>query len=126
MEEASKLCDVVAIMDSGKIIIEGDPENLVSEQGKHRLFFGHDTKPGEEILSDMKNMPGVSDITSSDTGLSVSVSNTADNMEIIKRITSLALRGNVNLAIIKIEEPNLENLFLDLTGRTLRDETGEQ
>jgi ABC-2 type transport system ATP-binding protein len=125
MEEASRLCDIVAIIDNGKIIMEGQPSKLIEEHGSHRLFFGFDLKPDEDIMADMRKMDGIRDIVADDYLMTVSVSNSTNNMLIIESITTLASNKKTHLSILKIEEPNLENLFLDLTGRTLRDETGE-
>jgi ABC-2 type transport system ATP-binding protein len=121
MEEASKLCDIVAIMDNGRIIMEGNPADLVKKHGSHRLYFGSDAKPGDNLAEALKKMTMLKDITSHESGMTVSVSNTADNIGIIDGITRTSLNMNVKLSLIKIEEPNLENLFLDLTGRNLRD-----
>ncbi len=107
MDEAQVLCDEIAIMDAGKIIAQGSPDALLRQQ-----YQGHVIElPMSDITGDLSNIEhrvvdelGIIEIVSTDVSESLS-----------------ALSPEVsNLNHIKIRQPNLEDLFLDLTGHSLR------
>lgn len=107
MDEAQVLCDEIAIMDNGKIVTQGSPDKLLRERYKGLII----------------ELP-IADVTSELHGIEHSV---YENLGIVEVVTSdvgaslQQLAGHVdNLNHIKIRQPNLEDLFLDLTGHTLR------
>jgi ABC-2 type transport system ATP-binding protein len=107
MDEAQILCDEIAIMDTGKIITQGSPEELLRSH-----YEGH-----------IIEMP-VADVTGD---LSEIEHRVLENLGIVE-ITSVDVSGTLtalsaevaNFNHIKIRQPNLEDLFLDLTGHSLR------
>ncbi len=107
MDEAQVLCDEIAIMDAGKIIAQGSPDALLRQQ-----YQGHVIElPMSDITGDLSNIEhrvidelGIVEIVSND----VSESLSAVSPEVS------------NLNHIKIRQPDLEDLFLDLTGHSLR------
>ena len=107
MDEAQVLCDEIAIMDAGKIVTQGAPDALLRERYKGLII----------------ELP-MSDLTSALDGIEHMV---YENLGIVEVVTSdvtaslQQLSPHVqNLNHIKIRQPNLEDLFLDLTGHTLR------
>jgi ABC-2 type transport system ATP-binding protein len=107
MEEAYFLCDVVAIMDRGRIIAEGPPSRLLKEHFDDVIL--------ELPREDFRGVPG-------DFPLPVLVA--TDRVEISTGDVEQALRAllerEVPLRNLRIRPRNLEDLFLELTGRELR------
>ena len=107
MDEAQVLCDEIAIMDAGKILSQGSPDALLRERYKGLII----ELPLDDISGDLAAIehrvienPGIVEIVSTDVAT-----------------TLAALSSEVtNLNHIKIRQANLEDLFLDLTGHSLR------
>jgi ABC-2 type transport system ATP-binding protein len=107
MEEAQFLCDEIAIMDVGKIITQGSPETLLKEHYKNVII----ELPLKEFDGDLAGIEhriletqGIIEIETDDVNAS---------------LQELAARTS-GLNGMKIRQPNLEDLFLDLTGHSLR------
>ena len=114
MEEAEELSDRVAIIDRGRIIAEGSPEELVSRLGGDRIHLKMPSPEEASRLAETLEMEGWRARASGDTVI-VTVGNAA---EALPRLAHL-LRG---VREVRIVRPNLEEVFLELTGRRLRDE----
>ncbi len=107
MDEAHVLCDEIAIMDAGKIIAQGRPDELLRKQYQGLII----ELPVSDVTGDLSSIEhrvldslGVVEIVTQDVSASLS-----------------ALSPEVrDLNHIKIRQPNLEDLFLDLTGHSLR------
>jgi len=117
MEEAEKLCDRVIIIDRGKIIAEGSPAELRKNLGIDSILT---LKPRRLLsfadLQALREIPGVMDITSSNGCLSIRLHDKGALDEIV--VTSSHLAGIDELNLI---EASLEDVFLQLTGRGLRE-----
>jgi len=107
MDEAQVLCDEIAIMDAGKIIAQGSPDELLQKQYDGLII----------------ELP-VSDLTDDLSGIPHTLNESLGTIEVITTDVSESLRLLTphvsNLNKIKIRQPNLEDLFLDLTGHSLR------
>jgi ABC-2 type transport system ATP-binding protein len=107
MDEAELLCDDIAIMDGGKIIARGGPRQLLQEHF-------------EEVLLDLPR----EDFPQSARNLSLKFFESTDRIEIathdLESTLRLLMDANVPLKHLRIRPPNLEDLFLDLTGKELR------
>jgi ABC-2 type transport system ATP-binding protein len=107
MEEAQFLCDEIAIMDVGKIITQGSPETLLKEHYKNVIIelpidgFDGDL---DGIEHRMLETQGIIEIETDDVSAS---------------LQELAARTS-GLNGMKIRQPDLEDLFLELTGHSLR------
>ena len=107
MDEAQILCDEIAIMDFGKIIIRGSPAELLRQRYQNVII----ELPLEDVSGDLQSIDhrvlesqGVIEISTNDVNSSLQ-----------------ALANHVTgLNRLKIRQPNLEDLFLDLTGHSLR------
>jgi ABC-2 type transport system ATP-binding protein len=108
MEEAARLCDQIAIMDFGKIIARGTPEALI------RQYCG-----GPSL-----SLPGVM-LAAVKPDLDYSYRESGGRLEIFPDDTNECLgrlvKMGVDLTEISVRSPNLEDVFLTLTGRQLRD-----
>lgn len=120
MEEAEELSDRVGIIDQGGLVALGTQKELtrlVDEQETLRLHFGegHAANGNSELFDDIE---GVYHTRSLDGELVLSVN------EAISTLPAVVARANANglqIRSIDIEEPNLEAVFLHLTGKALRD-----
>ncbi|MCE4626896.1 MAG: ATP-binding cassette domain-containing protein [Desulfurococcales archaeon] len=114
MEEAESLSDRVAIIDHGRIIAEGTPAELTSKLGGERIHLIMKSNNEAEQLANRLSGLGFNVKVFNET-LVVTVSNAA------KAIPELAPYLS-NVVEVRITRPNLEEVFLELTGRRLRDE----
>jgi ABC-2 type transport system ATP-binding protein len=118
MEEAERLCDRVGIIDEGELKAEGDRRSLTALIGqKDRIVVetgGHD----EAIVRDLLEIAGVSDATSVERRLELLVE---DAPARLGAVFDLLSRGGATVTSLEVIEPDLEAVFLHLTGRALRD-----
>jgi ABC-2 type transport system ATP-binding protein len=115
MEEAERLCDRVAIMDHGKIVALDTPQNLIRHlDAENRLIF---TIDGKLEAQQLLRVQGVTRVEP-DNGQFV-VYGRGDQLvgDVVHALTSNGLR----LRTLRTEEPTLEDVFLSLTGRKMRD-----
>ncbi len=118
MEEATELSDHIAIMDQGQIIAYGTLEELqklVGEQARLELTVNTEA---EKVLEPWRAVEGVSRVVGSDGMLTVLVN---DSNLVLPRLFEAATRAGARITSVEIHEPNLETVFLHLTGRALRD-----
>lgn len=116
MEEADQLCGRVAIIDHGKILVSGTPEELKSSVGAQRVFQLQLQNAGADGLrGSLASLPGVTGVEGSDSGLVVFTTGRAG---LLPEIVGIA--GD-NLRDISVSETTLESVFIKLTGRDLRD-----
>ena len=108
MEEAQYLCDTVAIMDGGRIIAENSPAGMIATYCKSNTI----SLPGNVNVPD-PNLPG-SHLHIDDTAVTI---RTEHVNEILKHL----LAEGVDLSEMKVSSPNLEDVFLTLTGKQLRE-----
>jgi len=116
LEEAEVLCDRVAIMDHGRILEEGTVDELVSRRFKERAvrFDAIDGLPDDELAA----MPGVTSVKHEGGDVLVY---TRDVAATIGAVLGAAESLGVEPANLGVRRATLEDVFLDLTGRALRD-----
>jgi ABC-2 type transport system ATP-binding protein len=116
IEEAERLCDRVAIVDHGTVIALGTPRELKERSGdKTRLEVRLARPEPEETL---KNLEGVSDCRI--LGDSYILHCQRPPQAIVSLVKYLESQGN-ELVSLEIVTPSLEDVFIELTGRRLRD-----
>jgi ABC-2 type transport system ATP-binding protein len=107
MDEAELLCDEIAIMDRGRIIAQGGPRRLLQEHF-------------EEVLLELPR----ADFPAGARHLALKIIDSSDRVEIATQDLDTTLRSlmdaQVPLRNLRIRPPNLEDLFLELTGKDLR------
>jgi ABC-2 type transport system ATP-binding protein len=106
MEEAQRLCHRVAIMDHGKILALDAVDTLIREHGGASVIEAE----LEQVPGDTTKLPGTLD------GRRLRIV-TARPLEELAGLSRFSLQ----LAELRIDRPNLETVFLNLTGRSLRD-----
>ena len=118
MEEAAELSDHIAIMDQGKIIAFGTHAELIKLVGEQtRVDLTLNTE-STAIFEAWRNTQGVSHIDAENGTVALLVD---DSNLVLPRLFEAAAQADVRITSVDIQEPNLETVFLHLTGRALRD-----
>jgi len=118
MEEAQELSDHIGIMDHGKLIACGTGEELVKLVGQQTRI---DLTLNGDVANVMKiwqSIEGVSRVSAEDGVVTVLV---ADSNLVLPHLFEAAAQLSIRITSVDIREPNLEAVFLHLTGRALRD-----
>jgi ABC-2 type transport system ATP-binding protein len=119
MEEADRLCERVAIMDHGKILALDTPAALKQSIGADTVVTVKatgDTGRLAELLA--REVEGVARTRHVDGGIELHVQG-GDHL--VPRIVTAAERGGFDLVDLSVSEPSLETVFINLTGKELRD-----
>ena len=118
MEEAEELSDHIAIMDHGKMIACGTNEELVRLVGEQtRINLTVNVEASRMVVA-WQGIPGVERVTLEDGQIAVLVD---DSNLVLPRLFDAAAQQAARITSVDIREPNLETVFLHLTGRALRD-----
>jgi ABC-2 type transport system ATP-binding protein len=118
MEEAQELSNKIAIMDFGKVIAQGTHEELVQIVGElDRIELTFSTSI-EDQLSTWAALPGVKNV-SPDTDKATLLVDDSDR--VLPLLFETAARDDLRITSVTVHEPNLETVFLHLTGRALRE-----
>jgi ABC-2 type transport system ATP-binding protein len=118
MEEADQLCDRLAIIDYGRVLALGSPEKLKQTFGAQTVFdLTLKSHQGiESVIARLKARAEVSGAEATPEGMRVMATATDGLLpEIVQAAAGLGLKD------LKIAEPSLETVFIQLTGRELRD-----
>jgi ABC-2 type transport system ATP-binding protein len=118
MEEAERLCDRVAIIDHGQIKAEGTRRELVSLIGQRdRVSLAADGDLPAAAAA-LASLEGVEEATPRDGGIDLLV---VEARSILPRVLETSAVAGASVKRVEIVEPDLEAVFLHLTGRALRD-----
>lgn len=124
MEEADLLSDRIAIIDSGKIITLDTPENLKKSISKVKTINLELQLVNEEILNQINILEDVKSVVNrydeSNKRHVLKIHHT-DGEEIIQTILDIVHRNKSKVLSINVEEPSLEDVFIELTGKSLRE-----
>lgn len=118
MEEVEEICTRIAIVDHGKIIAEGTKEQLTSIiTDSKEIWIG--IKAEEMIsLESLQDIQGVTRVRQEEQTLKIVSKNEINNLN---RIIQQLIKDQVEIRSVEEQAPNLESVFLTLTGRNLRD-----
>jgi ABC-2 type transport system ATP-binding protein len=117
MDEAHVLCDRVGIMDRGRLIALGTPRELVASLGAgHVVEFGVEGAPPPEAT--LRDLPGVHGVTPRDGHIALA---TAELHATVPALLDCLRRHRADLSLLSTHSATLEDVFVSLTGRHLRD-----
>jgi len=116
MEEAEQLCHRLAIIDQGKIIAMDTPDNLINNAG---IATSIEFTTSKELDGLAKQIPGICKVNNGSVR-KYSVS-TKTVSRILKDLTNLCYDNNIELENISVRQATLEDVFLAMTGRKLRE-----
>jgi ABC-2 type transport system ATP-binding protein len=118
MEEAQRLCHRVAIVDTGELIALDTPTALIRSLGGGIIVIGLAEGYPDEIVSEVAQLPAVKAATRSDGQLKVE---TLRLQEALIGVLDITNGQDIRITSLELLEPNLESVFLHLTGKKLRE-----
>jgi ABC-2 type transport system ATP-binding protein len=119
MEEADQLCDRVAIMDHGRILALDTPEGLKRSVGVNTIVTVKATGDQERLAATLTSvLDGVTRTRATDHGLELHV---RGGDRLLARCVAAAEEGGFEVEDLSMSEPSLETVFINLTGKELRD-----
>jgi ABC-2 type transport system ATP-binding protein len=122
MEEAAELSHHIAIVDHGRLIAYGTHDELIRLIGEQARVDLTVNVPAERVLERWRRVDGVSQVSApaeaDDGPITVLV---ADSNRVLPHLFEAAALAGARITSVDIREPNLEAVFLHLTGRALRD-----
>jgi daunorubicin resistance ABC transporter ATP-binding subunit len=116
LEEAQVLCERLAILDHGKLIASDTPEHLKQTYGGS-IIEVETAQPAQQAVEAIRELPGVTQVDQDGARLKITTSGRDGNVARI--VTILAQESDIK--DIAIREPSLDEIFLLLTGKALRD-----
>jgi ABC-2 type transport system ATP-binding protein len=121
MDEAERLCDRLAIVDHGQIIAEGTPSELIERLGGHHVveFEASGNSSSGAALDAWRTLPGVESVRHDDGLLSLTVRE--PHLTIPALLNAVEKHGS-QLLHLTTRQASLEDVFVNLTGRHLREE----
>lgn len=120
MDEAEQLCDRVAIVDHGKVIALGTPRELIASIGiEHVVEFSAGDAGKHVDVSLLRNVPGIRSVHTENGSILMHVTELHQAVPALLRELS---RQSLPLTELRTHSASLEDVFVTLTGRHLRDE----
>jgi ABC-2 type transport system ATP-binding protein len=115
MEEAERLCDRVAIMEHGRIIDIDTPDNLVNRHCPERtVVLGTEEI---NVVDHFRAIPGVEEVTCSNSQFTIR----GRGDDLVTEVIHCLCENRIRVTDFRTVLPNLEDVFLKLTGRSIRD-----
>jgi ABC-2 type transport system ATP-binding protein len=118
MEEAELLADTVAIISKGKVIAMGSPGKLIEGNANYLALT---LQPGDEKILEIIRKMGFAPVFDNHRNIKVRVDHTND----VQKILNAIMDAGVLCPGLDVRKPNLEEVFLKLTGETLREDFPE-
>lgn len=124
MEEADFLCDRIAIVDGGKVIALDTPENLKKSLNEVKCIKIEVNKAEDKLINELKDIPKIekvkSDYDSEKRNFTLTIHHTNGDT-IIQKIIDIISKNKSQILNINVLEPSLEDVFIHLTGKSLRE-----
>lgn len=120
MDEADGLSDRIAIIDHGKLLRLDTPQNLKKEFGEGDIVEIHlaDSKMNQEVISELKTMETIDSVTEVDGKINIRTLNGVGKLpEIMSKVQDM----NTEVADLSLHPNTLEDVFIELTGTSLRE-----
>jgi ABC-2 type transport system ATP-binding protein len=118
MEEAQELSNHIAIMDHGRMIVNGTHDELVKLVGGQTRIDLTLMMDDDKVVEAWRSTKGVTHVATENGTISVLVE---DSNLVLPKLFEAATKQSARITSVDIREPNLEAVFLHLTGRALRD-----
>lgn len=118
MEEVEKLCDRVYIMDHGQIIASGTKEELKSILSSEDTILIEVQQASSQFVDQLNNHPSIQQVAEVNGGYKIII---AKDEDLFADIFDFAKETQVKVRGVHVQTPTLEDVFLHLTGRKLRD-----
>lgn len=118
MEEVAALCDRVAIVDQGHVIACGTEQELRDRVAGEEKIIMKASGVGEAVLTELQQHPRIIRMVQNENGLELY---TLSSQNELQDILYVCAKHDAVIHSVICEQPTLETLFLNLTGRTLRD-----
>ena len=117
MEEAQRLCDRVAIIDQGQIIALDTPKALIDSLGGGIIHLGVPPEMPGSLVAEVERLPDVQGVSHTDDKLEITAQHAQHALISVIKVFNEA---DISITSLEILEPNLETVFLHLTGKRLR------
>jgi ABC-2 type transport system ATP-binding protein len=121
MDEADQNSDIICIIDKGKIIANGTPENLKKSLQQDCIQLQTDNN--EKANQIIKDMPGISQIRSSSNGLIIHLK---ENTQLMTKLIDLLRKADIQIVGITLVKPTLDDVFVQYTGRGINEVNQEK
>ncbi len=118
MEEAERLCDRLVIIDHGKIIAQGTPHELISESFEERAIQFEMEPPPDKLI--LESLPGVTSVAIDNLEVVMYSNNITATMSAVLKYAEKTDTSD-NLKNLHVRHASLEDVFLKLTGRKIRE-----
>ena len=116
LEEADLLCDRIAIIDQGKILVEDTPSNLKQKLGGDMIEISvDDNVKAKELISEFSAVEKIDMV-----GQKLRIK-TKKGDEVLPLILEICKANKINVKTVALSKPSLDEVFLEYTGRSLRD-----
>lgn len=127
MEEADRLCSRLAIVDGGRIMVEGTPAELKRSIGADTIILQVEKEPGDGVVADVRRllegMVAPEAVDPHPAGVSLAVPNASAAIPAVLR----RLEGNgLQISGLQMSQPSLDDVFMKYTGRHIREEAADQ
>ncbi|PEA55583.1 export ABC transporter ATP-binding protein [Bacillus pseudomycoides] len=119
MEEVEYLCERIAIVDHGKVIALGTKSELCNRLADGFMVKLQVNRYDQQLLQKLQALPVVERIVADEDSNTIDIALT--HSDAVGMVVSEVVGNRVQIAKLEVQEPNLEALFLQLTGRSLRD-----
>lgn len=125
LEESDQLCDRIAVIDRGRLIALDTPAGMKANFGSGLVELEFADEPGDRLVDTLRELDGVQDTVREGRGLRLVLTagndSGASRGAVTPRIMRLVGEAGVEVTGISLREPSLDEVFLSLTGKGVRD-----
>ena len=119
LEEAEQLCDRIGVIDRGRLVASGDKEQLINQIGEQDAVRIQVPDPTlEDLIGAAAGWPGVLSAVRRRGKLEIRC---ADGAAVVSRLQAYLSERDLGMDQLEVTRPNLESLYLKVTGRALRE-----